>query len=94
MLLRTVTYSQLTPELCGGELGRNFGSLVKGNFLLVFQVFGTVIVVVVGVVHAAALENQEGMRFRDTDSARAAGSIGKGTAVSAASTICFEIPDI
>ncbi len=41
----------------------------------------------VGIVHATALENQEGRRFRDTDSARAAGSIGKGTAVSAAMTI-------
>ena len=39
-----------------------------GNFLLVFQVFGTVIVVAVGVVHAAALENQESRRFSDTDS--------------------------
>ena len=53
----------------------NFDGIMNVNLLLVRQVFGTVIVVTVGVVYTAACKSQESRRFRDADDALAAGSI-------------------
>ena len=47
----------------GGQLERNFDSIMKGNLLLVRQVLGTIIVVTVGVMRTAEFKHQEGRRL-------------------------------